>query len=113
MTIKALHAFLEYVILAYAEKKTFIFVWKIKVLDQSMLSLISTFELTNLKYDKVMIQVNIFFVQKIPFQVSVMVFVSSMLFPDTGGGDVPVPSSMLFPDSGFEILRGPPPFSIR
>ena len=48
MTIKALHAFLEYVILAYAEKKTFIFVWKIKVLDQSMLSLISTFELTNL-----------------------------------------------------------------
>ena len=66
-----------------------------------------------LKYDKVMIQVNIFFVQKIPFQVSVMVFVSSMLFPDTGGGDVPVPSSMLFPDSGFEILRGPPPFSIR
>ena len=94
------------------KKKTFIFVWKIKVLDQSMLSLISTFELTNLKYDKFMIQVNIFFVQKIPFQVSVMVFVSSMLFPDTGG-DVPVPSSMLFPDSGFEILRGPPPFSIR
>ena len=38
--------------------------------------------------------------------------VSSMLFPDTGG-DAPVPSSMLFPDSGFEILRGPPPFSIR
>ena len=37
----------------------------------------TTFELTNLKYD---------FVQKIPFQVSVMVFVSSMLFPDTGGG---------------------------
>ena len=35
-----------------------------------------------------------------------MVFVSSMLFPDSGG-DAPVPSSMLFPDSGFEIAEEP------
>ena len=84
------------------KKKTFIFVWKIKVLDQSMLSLISTFELTNLKYDKFMIQVNIFFVQKIPFQVSVMVFVSSMLFPDTGGGVSPCQAVCCFPTQGLK-----------
>ena len=35
-----------------------------------------------------------------------MVFVFSMLFPDSGG-DAPVPSSMLFPDSGFEIAEEP------
>ena len=34
--------------------------------------------------------------------------VSSMLVPNSGGGDTPVPSSMLFPDSGFEIADPPP-----
>ena len=37
-----------------------------------------------------------------------MVFVSSMLFPDSGGGlDAPKPSSMLFLNSGFEIAKEP------
>ena len=37
-----------------------------------------------------------------------MVFVSSMLFPDSGGGlDAPKPSSMLFLNSGFKITKEP------
>jgi len=35
-----------------------------------------------------------------------MKFVSSMLFPNSGG-EAPVPSSMLFPDSEFEVTKEP------
>ena len=36
-----------------------------------------------------------------------LVLVSSILFPDSGGGECPAPSSMLFHDSGFEITEEP------
>ena len=72
----------------------------------------TTFELTNLKYDKVMIQVNIFSYKKFLFKFLLWCLCPVCCFL-TQGGDVPVPSSMLFPDSGFEILRGHPPFLIQ